>query len=94
MADRTAQNARVFGLAVFLLGIGLLAVVFIVAWRLMGRAASATVPANLPLDALRLAGRVGLLFVLGYVASSIAGRGVQLFLAAQAADQPTAMPGR
>ena len=75
--------ARVIGLAVFLTGVGLLVLVFI--WANQTLAAPRTAP-NQPINwgsmGTRLAWDLGRLIVLGFVASTIAGRGVQLYAVA------------
>ena len=75
--------ARVIGLAVFLTGVGLLVLVFI--WANQTLAAPQTAvnqPINWNSLGIRLAWDLGRLIVLGFVASAIAGRGVQLYAVA------------
>jgi hypothetical protein len=75
--------ARVIGLAVFLTGVGLLVLVFI--WANQSLAAPQAAPnqaINWGSMGIRLAWDLGRLIVLGFVASSIAGRGVQLYAVA------------
>ena len=69
---------RIVGWVVFVLGIVLLIVVFIQARADLERPLTG-VPATMGID---LARRVGLLFIMGYVASSLAGRGCQMYQAA------------
>jgi hypothetical protein len=85
--------ARVIGLAVFLTGVGLLVVVFIWASRsLAAPEMSAKEPLNLPFMGTRLAWELGRLFLLGFVASAIAGRGVQMYAVAGRADVAVRSP--
>lgn len=73
-----AHTSRPLGLIVFLLGIALLLVVFFQARAdLHSPLTGATAD-----QALSLAQRIGLLFIMGYVASSLAGRGCQMFQSA------------
>lgn len=82
--------ARVLALAVFLLGIGLMLLVFVWAAKLFNELgvgkeiALQTNPSNrTPLAewGIRWLIRVALLFVLGYIASLIAARGANFYLA-------------
>src|SRR5262249_18486673 len=85
--------ARVIGLAVFLTGVGLLVLVFIWANQSLGAPALDTKkPPNWPLVATRLVWDLGRLFLLGYLASSIAGRGVQMYGAAGRAEAAARSP--
>jgi UPF0716 family protein affecting phage T7 exclusion len=80
MKLRAVGVARVLGLIGFVAGVALLAVVF--AWAfsyLQAPMQSGKHSNNIGEEALLLAARVALLFVLGFVASAIAGRGIQLF---------------
>jgi hypothetical protein len=74
------------GLAVFLVGIGLLVAVFVMASRSL---AEMPVTAGAKIDwagqGLSLAKELGRLFLLGFVASWIAGRGAQLYAASNRA---------
>ncbi len=85
--------ARAIGLAVFLVGIGLLVLVFI--WANQTLSAPATVP-NQPINwstmGTRLAWDLGRLIVLGFVASTIAGRGVQLYAVAGRTESSVRSP--
>jgi hypothetical protein len=68
------------GLAVFLIGIGLLVMVFI--WTnqtLVAPAGSAKQPIDLTHMGTKLAWDLGRLFICGFLASSIAGRGAQMY---------------
>jgi hypothetical protein len=91
---RTADwPARVIGLAVFLTGIGLLVLVFI--WASHSLAAPAVdtrEPPNLAFLGTRLAWELGRLFLLGFVASVIAGRGVQMYAVAGRAEAAARSP--
>lgn len=78
MQARTILTARVLGLLSFAAGVGLLITVFIWATQYLDAPAPPS-QANLATEAVLMAGRVGLLFVLGFVASAVAGRGIQLF---------------
>jgi hypothetical protein len=75
--------ARAIGLAVFLTGIGLLVLVFVWASRSLAAPEMDTKqPLNWAFLGTRLAWELGRLFLLGYVASAIAGRGVQMYAVA------------
>jgi hypothetical protein len=79
--------ARVIGLTVFLIGIGLLVLVFV--WANQTLSAPVTPPGqtiNWGSMGTRLAWDLGRLVVLGFVASAIAGRGVQLYAVAGRAE--------
>jgi hypothetical protein len=83
---------RVIGLAVFLIGIGLLVMVFVWTNRAL---VAPVVDGKQPMDWSRmgaqLAWDLGRLFLLGFIAAAIAGRGAQLYAAAgrtEAARRP------
>jgi hypothetical protein len=79
--------ARVIGLAVFLTGVGLLVLVFIWANQTLAAPPNAPhEPINWGSMGTRLAWDLGRLIVLGFVASAIAGRGVQLYAVAGRAE--------
>jgi hypothetical protein len=85
--------ARAIGLAVFLTGVGLLVLVFI--WASSSLAAPAMdtkQPLNLSFLGTRLAWELGRLFLLGFVASAIAGRGVQMYAVAGRAEAAARSP--
>ena len=85
--------ARVIGLAVFLTGIGLLVAVFIWASRtLAAPEVDAKQPLNWALLGTRLAWELGRLFLLAFVASAIAGRGVQMYAVAGRAEAAARSP--
>lgn len=89
----TDWPARVIGLAVFLTGVGLLVLVFI--WASHSLAApevDTRQPPNLALLGTRLAWELGRLFLLGFVASMIAGRGVQMYAVAGRAEAAARSP--
>ncbi|MGC8833962.1 MAG: hypothetical protein ACP5R4_07890 [Armatimonadota bacterium] len=71
--------ARVLGLIAFVVGVGLLAMVFVWAFSYLRAPMQSGKSNSIGEEALLLAARVALLFVLGFVASAIAGRGIQLF---------------
>jgi hypothetical protein len=75
--------ARAIGLAVFLTGVGMLVLVFI--WASHSLAApqvNTKEPLNWAFLGTRLAWELGRLFLLAFVASAIAGRGVQMYAVA------------
>ena len=75
--------ARAIGLAVFLTGVGLLVVVFIWASHsLVMPEITPKEPLNLSFLGTRLAWDLGRLFLLGFLASAIAGKGVQMYAVA------------
>lgn len=76
-----STTVKAIGILTFLAGIGLLALVFAWAARYLHHPPSSTTAHQLGAEALSLAFRVVVLLVLGFVASAIAGRGIQLFAA-------------
>ena|SRR5436309_2362963 len=85
--------ARAIGLAVFLTGVGLLVLVFIWASRSLAAPEMDTKqPLNWAFLGTRLAWELGRLFLLGYVASAIAGRGVQMYAVAGRAEAAARSP--
>ena len=85
--------ARVIGLAVFLTGVGLLVLVFVWANQSLAAPPMATnEPLNWASLGARLAWGLGRLIVLGFVASAIAGRGVQLYAVAGRPETPARTP--
>jgi len=84
---------RVVGLAVFLIGIGLLVMVFV--WTnqtLIAPAGSGKQPINWGQMGTKLAWDVGRLFLLGFIAAAIAGRGAQLYAAAGRVEAARRLP--
>jgi hypothetical protein len=84
--------ARVIGLAVFLTGIGLLVMVFIWTNRTLTPPQLNPKQINWGILGTRLAWDLGRLFLLGYLASSIAGRGAQLYAAAGRVEAAYRLP--
>jgi hypothetical protein len=84
--------ARVIGLAVFLTGIGLLILVFI--WTNRTLAAPQVDPKqfNWSILVTGLAWDLGRLFLLGFLASAIAGKGAQLYAAAGRVEASRRLP--
>jgi hypothetical protein len=81
------------GLTVFLIGIGLLVLVFV--WTnqtLVAPAGSEKQPINWGRMGAKLAWDIGRLFVLGFIAAAIAGRGAQLYAAAGRGDAVRRLP--
>jgi len=86
MTPMTSREAdwlgRVIGLVVFLVGIGLLVAVFVMTTRALP---DTPLPAGQKVDWSRmlatLGTRLGRLFLLGFIASWIAGRGAQMYAA-------------
>jgi hypothetical protein len=70
----SSRNARFVGMIVFLIGIVLLVVVFFQARADLAQPLQGT-SANM---GMTLAQKIGFLFIMGYVASSLAGRGCQM----------------
>jgi hypothetical protein len=86
-------QARVVGLTVFLTGVGLLIVVFLWASRsLAPPAVNAKEPVNWGRMGAQLGWEIGRLFLLGFVASAIAGRGVQMYAVASRAEAAARSP--
>ncbi len=84
---------RLIGLAVFLIGIGLLVMVFI--WTnqtLVAPAGSAKEAINWGRLGTQLAWDIGRLFLLGFIAAAIAGRGAQLYAAAGRTEAARRLP--
>lgn len=87
------QSGRWLGLLVFLLGISFLAVVFMLAYRDLtgaGIIGQLTGPANTvdAGEALRTLALKGvLLFLMAYVGSAVAGRGIGLYSASRASHE-------
>ncbi|HEY3268311.1 MAG TPA: hypothetical protein VGM37_15435 [Armatimonadota bacterium] len=74
------KGAKFTGLLVFIAGVALLVMVFMTAVHLFQATHAATPDLKkLPGEGYTLLARFALLFAMGYVASAIAGRGVQLF---------------
>ena len=85
--------ARAIGLAVFLTGVGLLVLVFLWASRSLAAPEMDTKqPLNWAFLGTRLAWELGRLFLLGFVASAIAGRGVQMYAVAGRAEAAARSP--
>jgi hypothetical protein len=84
--------ARVIGLAVFLTGIGLLVLVFIWANRTLAAPQVNPKQINWGILGTRLAWDLGRLFLLGFLASAIAGKGAQLYAAAGRAEATRRLP--
>jgi hypothetical protein len=86
-------TARAVGLAVFLTGVGLLVVVFIWASATLTPPAIDTKkPLNLGFLGTKLAWELARLFLLGFVASVIAGRGIQMYAVAGRSEAATRSP--
>jgi hypothetical protein len=86
VAHETDWLGRVIGLVVFLVGIGLLVAVFVMTNRDL---ANESLHAGGPIDwssmGASLIVRLGRLFLLGFLASWIAGRGAQMYAASNRA---------
>jgi hypothetical protein len=79
------MGARAIGLLTFLGGLVLLVLVFMAAFQMLQESQAA--PGDLqalPREIVILLIRVAMLFVMGYIGSSLAARGIQLFEAAGA----------
>jgi hypothetical protein len=84
---------RVVGLAVFLIGIGLLVMVFM--WTnqtLIAPAGDGKQPITWGQMTTKRAWDVGRLFLLGFIAAAIAGRGAQLYGAAGRVEATRRLP--
>jgi hypothetical protein len=76
------KGAKVIGLLVFLAGVVMLGGVFFAALDMLHQSRSTEITdiaKQLPREGFVLLARVFFLFLLGYVASSVAARGIQLF---------------
>lgn len=84
---------RWLGLAVFVLGVGILVLVVTIVYRdltaagVLGRLANPAPPAQAEADLVALATKGVLLFLLSYVGSAVAGRGIGLYAAARGAHE-------
>jgi predicted phage tail protein len=77
------KGAKTTGLLVFVAGAVMLVIVFFSAMGMLNATRAASLDLNrLPQEGIALLARIGFLFVMGYVASAIAGRGIHLFEAA------------
>jgi hypothetical protein len=74
----SSRSARTVGMLVFWIGITLLVIVFFQAWADLKQPLQGT-SANMGLTLIQ---KLGFLFVMGYAASSIAGRGCQMMQSA------------
>jgi hypothetical protein len=85
--------ARAVGLTVFLMGVGLLIIVFIWASRsLSAPDVSVKETVNWGRMGAQLGWEIGRLFLLAFIASAIAGRGVQLYAVASRAEAAARSP--
>jgi hypothetical protein len=81
------KSAKATGLLVFVAGVALMIVVFVSALDMLhGTHAAALDTKKLPQEGMAIFARVCFLFVLGYIASAVAGRGIHLF---EAAHEPS-----
>lgn len=81
------RSAKATGLLVFLAGIALMVVVFVAALDMLhGTRAAALDVKRLPQEGIALLARIGFLFVLAFVASAVAGRGIRLFEAVRPSE--------
>lgn len=81
------KSAKATGLLVFLAGIALMIVVFVAALDMLhGTQATALDTKKLPQEGIALLARIGFLFVLAFVASTVASRGIHIFEVARRTD--------
>jgi hypothetical protein len=86
-------TGRIIGLAVFLIGIGLLVMVFIWTNRtLIAPPGNPKQPIDWAHTGATLAWDLARLFLLGFIAAAIAGRGAQMYAAAGRSDGPRRVP--
>ncbi len=101
--QRDSLFARILGILVFLVGIGLLAFAFVTAYNWftdpsaglqMVPGPSSTVPATTTMgtSALRLFIRLALLLIMTIIGSLIASRGAQIYFAASEQKRPPIYP--
>lgn len=77
------RGAKATGLLVFVTGIILMVMVFSSALHMLGSTNAAALDIKrLPQEGIALLARIGFLFLLGYIGSTVAGRGVNMFEAA------------
>jgi hypothetical protein len=89
------KGAKATGLLVFLAGAVMMVIVFFSAMGMLNATRAASLDLNrLPQEGIVLLARIGLLFVMGYIASAIAGRGIHLFEAAPNANQSETAGGK
>lgn len=82
------KGAKTTGLLVFVAGVVMLVIVFFSAMGMLNATRAASLDLNrLPQEGIALLARIGFLFVMGYTASAIAGRGIHLFEAAPAGSR-------
>jgi len=88
-ANRDDTPAKWLGLSVFLLGVGLMVLVFTLAYRdltgagVLGQLASPTTTVNAEGAIRALVVKGVLFFVLAYLGSAVAGRGIGLYAASR-----------
>jgi uncharacterized membrane protein len=76
------KGAKITGLLVFVAGVAMLIAVFVVALNMLNHSQATQITdiaRQLPSEGFGLLARVLFLFVLGYIASSVAARGIQMF---------------
>lgn len=86
------KGTRIIGILVFVAGIVMLITVFFMALGMLKEsrvAAFADLAKELPREAFVLLARVLFVFALGFLASSVAARGIQMFEASELADAPS-----
>lgn len=88
------KGAKITGLLVFVAGVAMLIAVFVVALNMLNESRTTEITdlaRQLPREGFVLLARVLFLFVLGFVASSVAARGIQMFESCpQEMDRPRA----
>lgn len=86
-------GARVTGLLTFVAGLVLLVIVFFTALGIFNQ--SRTAPSNLQLlpgELVILVSKVLMLFIMGYIGSAIANRGIQLYESARTREETKDTP--
>lgn len=76
------KGAKITGLLVFVAGVAMLIGVFVAALNMLNESRAMEITdlaAQLPREGFVLLARILFLFVLGFVASSVAARGIQMF---------------
>jgi len=99
LMQREDLVARIVGILVFLAGIGILVVTFILTYKVFTLQATALTPrpaspggprpaAALGSNAILLLQEIGLLFIMALVGSLVAGRGIQLYFGSATPGAP------
>lgn len=82
------KGVKATGLTVFLAGAIMMVIVFTTALGMLNGTHAASLDIKrLPQEGIALLARIGFLFVMGYMASAVAGRGIHLFEATRGRNE-------